>query len=330
MSPRLSLAAQDGALPLYEGGRVLLMHPPADLDLATFGEAQVSIVQNMMPDVGKWQARGVPVSPDMPDGSFDVAIVFMSRIKTLARTQIADASQAAARVVVDGQKTDGVESMYRDIRRRAEASAAVSKAHGKLFWFETGEDFSDWRSEPSLLDGRWHVAPGVFSADGVDPGSRQLADALPVTLSGQVADLGAGWGYVSATALARCPKIDTLHLVEAFGPALDNARQNVTDPRAMFHWADATTWAGAKGLDAVIMNPPFHKGRAAQPDLGRAFISAAGRLLRPGGSLWMVANRHLAYEQVLRDVFADVNDVGGDTRYKLLHAVMRSKPRRRT
>jgi len=101
---------------------------------------------------------------------------------------------------------------------------------------------------------------------------------------------------------------------------LDCARNNVTDARAQFHWTDATTWAGAKGVDAIVMNPPFHTGRKADTDLGRAFIAAAARLLRPSGHLWMVANRHLAYEQELSTRFASVQEVGGDNRYKILQA----------
>ena len=37
----------------------------------------------------------------------------------------------------------------------------------------------------------------------------------------------------------------------------------------------------------MIANPPFHQGRAAEPDLGAAFIAAAARILEPsGGSSW--------------------------------------------
>jgi 16S rRNA (guanine1207-N2)-methyltransferase len=34
---------------------------------------------------------------------------------------------------------------------------------------------------------------GVFSADGLDPGSRLLIESLP-PLGGRIADLGCGWG----------------------------------------------------------------------------------------------------------------------------------------
>ncbi|MEO0402063.1 MAG: class I SAM-dependent methyltransferase, partial [Pseudomonadota bacterium] len=162
------------------------------------------------------------------------------------------------------------------------------------------------------------TAPGVFSADGVDPASELLVGALPDAMVGTVADLGAGWGYLSAHILT--PDVAAVHLVEAHDMALQCARHNVTDPRAQFHWADATQWKPAEQVDAVVMNPPFHSGRAADPSLGRAFIAAAARVLKPHGALWMVANRHLPYEDTLTSHFAKVVDLDGDARFKLVRA----------
>jgi 16S rRNA (guanine1207-N2)-methyltransferase len=73
------------------------------------------------------------------------------------------------------------------------------------------------------------------------------------------------------------------------------------------------------------MTPPFHTTRSADPALGQGFIAAAARNLTRNGDLWMVANRHLPYEATLNDVFAQVQEVTGDNRFKVFHA---SRPRR--
>ena len=54
--------------------------------------------------------------------------------------------------------------------------------------------------------------------------------------------------------------------------------------------------------------------------LGQAFIRAAARLLRPKGTLFMVANRHLPYETTLANSFGTVQDRGDDPRFKILQA----------
>ena len=70
----------------------------------------------------------------------------------------------------------------------------------------------------------------------------------------------------------------------------------------------------------MVTNPPFHRDRAGDPGLGRAFIAAAAGLLAPAGSLWMVANRHLPYEDTLAALFRDVAEVGGTPGFKVIQA----------
>ena len=248
------------------------------------------------------------------------SVVFLPRAKAEARALVADA-MAITRgpVIVDGAKTDGIDSVMKDMRKRSAVSGPISKAHGKLFWLDGDADlFADWAATPGQI-GNFITAPGVFSADAIDPASQLLADALPEKLGRTVVDLGAGWGYLAARCLDRAG-IETLHLVEAEQAALTCARQNINDPRAQFHWADATTWAAPKPVDTVVMNPPFHTGRSAEPALGRAFIATAARILATGGTLWMVANRHLPYETALAASFRNVQDVGGDNRFKIIRA----------
>jgi 16S rRNA (guanine1207-N2)-methyltransferase len=69
------------------------------------------------------------------------------------------------------------------------------------------------------------------------------------------------------------------------------------------------------------MNPPFHAGRAAEPAIGQGMILAAARALKPGGTLYLVANRQLPYEQVLAKEFRKSGETVRDARYKVLQAV---------
>jgi 16S rRNA (guanine1207-N2)-methyltransferase len=123
-------------------------------------------------------------------------------------------------------------------------------------------------------------------------------------------------------------KIESFDVVEADHTALACARQNLVDPRVKFHWADALTWRPTWRVDTVVMNPPFHSGRVADPALGRGFIETAARVLAPSGALWMVANRHLPYETALAARFAQVQEVAGDNRFKVFHATRPIRPTR--
>ena len=236
-------------------------------------------------------------------------------------------SRTTGPVIVDGAKTDGIEGLIRELRGRHGISETISKAHGKLAVLEPGADLSDWADPgPREVEEGFVTRVGVFSADGPDPGSRLLAEVLPSRLGAGVADLGAGWGYLSRAALAR-EGVERIDLVEADLAALDCARINTPDPRAAFHWADATRFGAGDAYDAVVTNPPFHTSRAADPALGQAFVAAAARLLAPKGQLWLVANRQLPYERALSGLFGEVTEVGGDRSYKIFRAARPLKER---
>lgn len=316
-SGRLAFALGRGAVTLPPAGPVVVFHPPAGYDLSALPRERVRVVQTFRPDFDHFERQGLPVSL-APEERCAAAVVVVPRARDAARALIAQAAAASdGPVVVDGEKTDGVDALLRELRGRAEVGEVVAKAHGKVFAVRGG-DFSDWAPEIRQIGGLQTVA-GVFSAHEPDAGSRLLGAALPRRLPARVADLGAGWGYLSQAVLAR-EGVERLHLVEADHVALSCARAAIDDPRAEFHWADATRLELPEPLGAVVTNPPFHRGRRADPSLGRAFIEAAGRLLGPAGELWLVANRHLPYEERLAATFRDVRDVGGDNAFKIIHA----------
>ena len=328
MSARLRMALDAGGLVLPETGTVHVLLPTPDIDLSALPQERVQIVQPFKPHFDHFQRFGFDCVAES-DTSSALSMLCLPRAKALARAQIFEACQhTTGLIVVDGQKTDGIDSLLKEVRKRVDVMGPLSKAHGKIFWFAADASaFQDWQAPPAQLVDGFLTAPGVFSADGIDPASKLLGDVLPAKPGAHVADLGGGWGYLSARLLAN-PKIQTLDLVEADHIALTCARQNVTDPRARFHWADALSWAPEGRIDTVVMNPPFHTGRTAEPSLGRDFIGAAARVLAPSGSLWMVANRHLPYEATLAGSFAKVQEIAGDTRFKVLHATRPSRPRR--
>lgn len=325
-SSRLTIAVQEHGLALPSEGRIAVFAPRADADLSALDRARVDVIQPVKPDHDVFARAGFTAVLAEAD-RYAVAVVCLPRAKAQAKDLVARAAACADLVVVEGQKTDGIDSFFKESRKWAEVLGALSKSHGRIFWFEGG-NFDDWRAAEAQTVGDGFVTrAGVFSADGIDPASRALGAALPVKLGRVVADLGAGWGYLSSQILKR-EGVQTLHLVEADHVALECARKNVTDERALFHWEDVGDFKPGSRVDTVVMNPPFHKGRKGDPDLGVQFIRTAAKVLAPSGQLWMVANRHLPYEAALRESFVMVEEVAGDRSFKILHAQRPSRAKR--
>jgi 16S rRNA (guanine1207-N2)-methyltransferase len=318
-SARLEMALESGAFAPPPVGDIAVLRPRAGDDLSALPKARVVVLTGFRPDFDHFQKLGYRGETT----AAAAAIICLPRAKAEALALIAEAVALVAPggpVLVDGQKTDGVDAVLKLCRGAGlQTGEVLSKAHGKAFVLAAAPVPADWAARPRLIDGGFTTLPGVFSADGPDRGSALLAAALPSKLYGRVADLGAGWGYLARAVLAH-DKVKSLDLVEADRAALDCARLNIADPRAAFHWADATAFKAAHPWDAVVMNPPFHTTREADPDLGLAFLRAAHRGLLPSGTLWLVANRHLPYDRLLTTLFRTVEEIGGDAAFRLTRA----------
>lgn len=319
---RLRTAIDDGLLQLPDGP-VHVMRPPAGFDLSALAGHPITLSHTSAPETQAWSNAGYEVSLT-PTPAPTICVV-VPRSKALARSMIAAAAGFGGLVIVDGAKTDGIDSLFKSVRKALGDVPSVTKAHGRMFWFEGAQGFDDWQIDaPQKTADGFYTQAGAFSDGAIDKGSAQLVQTLPEKLKGRVADFGAGWGFLAQAILQRAD-VKALDLIEAEALALDCARLNVTDARAAFHWTDATTFKADSPYDTVVMNPPFHQGRAGDPSLGQAFISAAAKNLKPQGHLWMVANRHLPYEAHLQATFKEVAEVSGTSAFKIFHA---SRPQR--
>jgi 16S rRNA (guanine1207-N2)-methyltransferase len=330
---RLALAVLGGAVAMPEAGEVLVLRAaPSDfLDLVP--PDRLRCVQTLRPSYDALVAEGRRVAT-RAEGPAAMVVVNLTRSRAESLGNVALGLGLLApggRLVVAGAKGDGIDSLARAVGEAVPVAGSFVKAHGRVFWLERPERLPEaveaWAraAAPAANAEGFVTAPGMFSPEHADPGSRRLAEAIAGRLAGRVADLGAGWGWLARAALESNPGIAELDLHEAELLALDAARLNVADPRARFHWSDVTR-LGAGAYDAVVMNPPFHQGRAAEPDLGAAFIAAAARVLKPQGRLVMVANRQLPYEAVLDAGFRRWTKLGEEGGYKRLEA---EGPRRR-
>ena len=268
---------------------------------------------------------------------YALVLVLPPRQRQEARALLARAIACCApggKVVACVANDEGAKSGEADFKALAGLSGSLSKNHCRVYWSTVGAASCDatllaaWRELDAprpILDGRFTSRPGVFAWDRIDAASALLAAHLPSSLAGSAADLGCGFGYLAVELLERCPGITSMDLYEAEARALDLARQNLApfaDRVALdFQWHDVTLGVPGR-YDVILSNPPFHaQGAGDRPDIGRAFITAAAEALRPGGRLWMVANRHLPYESVLDARFGTVRTVAQAQGFKIIEAV---------
>jgi 16S rRNA (guanine1207-N2)-methyltransferase len=294
--------------------------------------------QTFKPDADALLRAGLRLAQNT-NANFPLVLALPPRQRDEARALLARAvmqTRTGGRVVACQSNNEGARSSERDLAELVGGVETLSKNKCRVFWSGPLADpiaaslASQWRNldAPRLIaDGRFLSRPGLFAWDRIDAASALLAEHLPPDLAGTAADLGAGFGYLSAELLGRCVNISALDVYEAESRALDLARSNLTALRSQasitYHWHDVTTGL-LRTYDMIVSNPPFHAGgRHDRPDVGRRFIAAAAASLNPGGQLWLVANRHLPYEAVLSENFARVRGVTQAGGYKIVSAMKR-------
>ena len=333
----------DGLLEWPAEGGALFLRAQDGLALRQAPRPGLVCEQEFKPAADALMQAGLPTveleSLD-PSRRFALVLLLPPRQRQEARALLAQAVARCApggRVLACMRNDEGARTGEDDLSRLAGGVSNRSKRKCRVFWTAPLQGPADtalageWASLDAprpILGGRFVSRPGVFAWDRIDAASALLAANLPADLAGHAADLGAGYGYLSAELLARCPQITALDLYEAQSRALAMARLNLQSARITpeFSWHDVTLGLPRR-YDSIVSNPPFHaQGGEERPDIGRSFIAAAAQALNPGGRFWMVANRHLPYERALDEYFTDVRNVAQQGGFKVVEA---RSPRRR-
>lgn len=282
--------------------------------------------QEFRPDYLALEKDGYPLFNEMqPEMPIAGAVFIIGRDRKWNEYQISrlwNSLDTGTRLIVTGDKNGGIASIRKWFSGHAKIADAMSKYHAVVFWADKQSDSDVPVPEIGRQIDRYHLAEGMFSADGPDLGSQILASCFDQRIKGKIADLGAGWGYLSAELVKRSPGVTDVALFEASRSALLFAEQNLefSNCSKSFHWIDVTTEFPKKPYDWVIMNPPFHTGRAADPELGKRFIDVAASTLPSGGRLLMVANKNLPYEKTLETRFRRIEKLAEGDGFKVFEA----------
>ncbi|MGW8064312.1 methyltransferase [Streptomyces ziwulingensis] len=166
---------------------------------------------------------------------------------------------------------------------------------------------------------------GVFCADRLDVGTRFFLRHLPDAGARRVVDLGCGNGVVGTAVALADPGAEVLFTDESFqavASAEATYRTNGAGGRAEFRVGDGLEGVPDRSVDLVLNNPPFHSHQATTDATAWRMFTGARRVLRPGGELWVVGNRHLGYHVKLRRLFGNSRLVASDRKFVVLKAVV--------
>jgi 16S rRNA (guanine1207-N2)-methyltransferase len=254
--------------------------------------------------------RSLPLGPELAAGARLVLVQAPKALEALREIAETLAASAAPDVtVLAGGRVKHMTHAMNDVLRASftDVSATLARQKSRVLVargprpgpssFPRSQEHADLG-----LTVRAHGA--AFAGTKIDVGTRALLGPLermaPAASTGL--DLGCGTG-VLAVALARSrPGLDVLAVDQsaaAVASATATAAVNGLADRIRVVRDDAAESVADGSVDLVVCNPPFHVGAAVVTTAADRLFAAAGRVLRPGGELWMVYNSALRYKPTL-------------------------------
>lgn len=163
------------------------------------------------------------------------------------------------------------------------------------------------------------TAGGVFSPEHLDTGTRILLDRAPAPpVTGDLLDLGCGWGPIAISLAFRSPD-STVWAVDVNERALDLVRRNtarlgITNVNAVL----PEDVPGEVRFAGIWSNPPIRIGKAELHTLLRQWLPR----LDDDASAWLVVAKHLGAESLQRwigeDLALDVDRAAQDKGFRVL------------
>lgn len=305
----------------------------ADGDVVSWGDSELSRIgaeRNLdRNDRPGNQLAFVPADQD-PTGPFDVVVVKVPRTLSLLEEQLVRLRPLLAdgALVVGAGMVKLVHNSTIELFDRILGPTTTSLARRKARMIHPVLD-SARPPAPPVAPVTWEHAgittvnlAGVFSRDHLDLGTAALFEHFPTLQAGdRVLDLGCGNGILGAAAASAGAQVtftDDSHL------ALASARATMAashpDLEATYLAGDGADGVEDASQDVVLCNPPFHAQGARVADVAWRMITGAQRVLRPGGTLTVVGNRHLEHHEKCRTVFGNGEVVSGNAKFVVVRA----------
>lgn len=166
----------------------------------------------------------------------------------------------------------------------------------------------------------------VFSRDSLDIGTRFLLEHLPQNAEYRdFIDLGCGNGIVGLMLAKQNPQARIGFLDESF-MAIASARENFSAAfsvrrDAEFVLGDCLSGLPASSADCIVCNPPFHQQHTIGDHIAWQMFQQAHKVLRQGGELRVIGNRHLNYHLPLKKLFGNCRQVAANAKFVIFSCI---------
>lgn len=305
-------------------GNVLMLDMLEDNALAEFAKQRTDITwYGYTPFFDTWQQANndkvfFSAWLDQADTQvrFDAVIIYYPKTKLRFDYYLSMVSKLLnqdATIYVVGEKKGGVKSCEKQIKAYSPKANKLDAArHCQLYsaWFNgqvCEKQMDDWfqvrptsvNVNSQSLELNLYSLPGVFSASGVDEGTKLLLETME-PVSGKGLDFGCGCGVISAS-VAKAFDCELIALdVDALAVASSNKTfaMNDINAKAIASNGLSELLSAGKQFNFIVTNPPFHTGLKTDYGITELLLKNANKITKSKFSIWMVANAFLPYPEL--------------------------------
>ncbi len=300
-------------------------------------------VYSALSRVPGWQACFGYDDPGLQPATLDTIVVFLPKARAELDLRLALAlwlARAGARLILVGEKKEGIAGAVKQLRARLPDAGKVDSARHCQVWSAEVEapshsfKLADWITWTPIEHAGVSIEvagmPGVFSLGELDEGTALLLDTLarePVR-AGRVLDFACGAGVIGSWLQGWQRQAD---LATSTVDGLDVQSQAVICARATYErngcTGDIRSSDGLSGVQgkwpAIVTNPPFHTGVRTDTSMTERFLREVASHLEPGGELRLVANSFLPYGELIQRHVGTVERLEQTRRFMVYRAFRR-------
>ncbi len=271
--------------------------------------------------------------------TFDYVIIDLPKGRNLSRRWLMEAYltlKLNGVLLLAGANDQGIQTVAHDGTDLFHHQSVIALKKGNRILRITGKkplaDVAAWCHSAGIYPGTWKVfeteikghlyqvktLPGVFAADGLDPGTSFLLDHVVIKEQGRILDYGCGCGIIGLVIAKNSQAwIDMTDIDRyAIAAASENIRCFELKNGEAFY-SDGLEAVMSRQYDQIITNPPFHSGKTIDYSMTSSLIAQSSNVLTRGGELWMVANKFIRYDRILKNHFSDFTSPVSNRQYSI-------------
>lgn len=298
--------------------------------------AQKGIQQNLK--FNKLSIDNVKIKNSIETPDADCDFVFIKIPKSLAlledqliriRPLISSATKIVAAAMAKSIHTSTLKLFEKYI---GSTKTSLAKKKARLIFPELDENIERVKSpypKSYILENTNYTIvnhANVFSRESLDIGARFFLQYIPQSEKYKtIIDLGCGNGVVGLIAAEKNPDALVTFLDESF-MAIESAKENFsaafTDQRkAIFKVNDCLIGIEKNSTDLILNNPPFHQNNVVGDEIAWQMFKQSKEVLKSGGELWVIGNRHLGYHIKLKKIFGNCEMIANNKKFVILKSV---------